>query len=223
LAFVVVSEPPATMEEVDESYRPYRIAGAYFESCNCDAICPCRTIGGVPGGRSTHGICFGALSWQIREGTAGDVDLDGLNAAMVYRYSDDEEGSPWEFRVHVDARGSERQRVALAEILVGRLGGTLMLAMPWVRKPSDLLEVRTSRIQIEHRGREAELKIGETVTARASRAVDTSERVSCIVAGHQRPGTELYADELRVADEPFDWELAGNCAFVSDFEYASDD
>ncbi len=209
------------MSSVD--YLPYRIAGAYFESCNCAAICPCRTVGGAAGGRSTYGICFGALSWQIRTGHAADVELRDLNAAMVYRYSDDEEGSPWEFRVHVDERGSERQREALAQILVGRLGGTLVLALPWVRKPGDLLEVRASRIEIDHGGRRAELRIGETLTARASRAVDTSERVSCIVPGHHRPGTELYADELLVADDPFEWELAGNCAFVSDFDYSSDE
>ena len=204
-------------------YLPYRIGGAYFESCNCDAICPCRTVGGVPGGRSTYGECFGALSWQVEKGHAADVELHGLNAALVYRYSDDEDGSPWQFRVHVDARGSEEQRDALTEILVGRLGGTLMLTMPWVRKPSDLLEVRASTIEIERRGREAELRIGETVAARASRAVETDERVSCIVPGHHRPGTELYADELRVAEKPFEWELAGNCAFVSDFDYSSDE
>jgi hypothetical protein len=34
-----------------------RIRAVYFESCNCDAICPCRRIDGVPGGRSTHGVC----------------------------------------------------------------------------------------------------------------------------------------------------------------------
>jgi hypothetical protein len=207
----------------DAGYLPYRIAGAYFESCNCDAICPCRTVAGVPGGRSTYGICFGALSWQIREGRAADTDLHGLNAAMVYRYSDDEDGSPWLFNLHVDARGSERQREALAEILVGRLGGRLIRGLPWVRKPSELFDVRASRIEIEHDGKRAELRVGEAVTARAARAVDTSERVSCIVPGHHRPGTELYADELRVADEPFAWELTGNCAFVSDFDYSSDD
>ena len=48
----------------------WHIRGSYFESCNCDPICPCRRIDGVPGGRSTHGICTGVLSWRIEEGTA---------------------------------------------------------------------------------------------------------------------------------------------------------
>jgi hypothetical protein len=73
----------------------WRIRGSYFESCNCDAICPCRKINGVPGGRSTHGECMGVLSWVIEEGAADDVDLSGLPVAMAVRYSDDEPGSPW--------------------------------------------------------------------------------------------------------------------------------
>ena len=46
----------------------WRVRGTYLESCNCDAICPCRRIAGTPGGRSTHGICMGALSWLVEDG-----------------------------------------------------------------------------------------------------------------------------------------------------------
>ena len=111
------------MGEDLSQYTPWRIAGRYFESCNCDAICPCRMVDGVEGGRSTHGICFGVLSWLIDEGRAGDVELGGLAAAIVCRYDDDEPGSPWSILVHVDARGDERQREALASILLGLVGG----------------------------------------------------------------------------------------------------
>ena len=48
----------------------WRIRGSYFESCNCDPICPCRRIDGARGGRSTHGVCMGVLSWVIDEGDA---------------------------------------------------------------------------------------------------------------------------------------------------------
>ena len=63
-----MSDPTATAR-----LTPWRIRGSYFESCNCDAICPCRMVGGRKGGRSTHGICFGVLSWLVEEGHAGDV------------------------------------------------------------------------------------------------------------------------------------------------------
>ena len=41
------------------------------------------------------------------------------------------------------------------------------------------------------------------------------------IPGYERLGYELYADELRVHDDPFAWELGGNCAYVSDFDYGS--
>ncbi|MDP9283627.1 MAG: DUF1326 domain-containing protein [Actinomycetota bacterium] len=82
----------------------WRIRGSYFESCNCEAICPCRRIDGAPGGRSSHGECLGVLSWVIEDGRVDDVSLDGLNVALAIRYHDDEPGSPWSFVMYLDAR-----------------------------------------------------------------------------------------------------------------------
>ena len=200
---------------------PWRIAGCYFESCNCDAICPCRMVGGRKGGRSTHGICFGVLSWQIEDGRAGDVDLSGLAAAFVIEYDDDEPGSPWNFVVHVDERGREEQRQALAAILTGELGGEAVLRLPWVSKPSELIEVRASPIEIEHGPSGHEVRVGRAVTMIATRPYETDEAVACGIPGYDFPGTELIAETLVVDDDPFAWELSGNCAFASPFDYAS--
>lgn len=198
----------------------WRISGDYFESCNCDAICPCRTVGACTRGRSTHGICFGVLSWLIRDGDADGIDLGGLSAAFTIRYDDDEPGSPWSFVVHVDERGSEEQREALAAILTGRLGGDDVLRLPWVKKPSELIDVRPSPIDLRVGPDGYELRVGSAIELTATRAVETSERVSCVIPGHHVAGTEYYADRLSVADEPFEWDLTGNCAFVSTFSYS---
>ena len=200
----------------------WQITGAYFESCNCDAICPCRMVGGRPGGRSTYGVCFGVLSWRIDEGNVGSIPLSGLNAALVIRYDDDEPGSPWRFNVHVDERGDEQQRAALADLLTGKLGGESVLGLPWLRKLSELLAVTTSRIEVAHDGADHELRIGDAVALRASRPVETAEVVSCVIPGHHHPGTELYTDTFVVDDGPFEWQLTDRCAFVTDFEYRSD-
>jgi hypothetical protein len=199
---------------------PWRIRGAYFESCNCEAICPCRMVGGVKGGRSTYGICFGVLSWLVSDGHAGEIDLTGLAAAFVIRYDDDEPGSPWSFVVHVDERGSAEQQTALAAILTGELGGEV-LRLPWVSKPSNLLDVRASPIEIIDSADGHELKVGRAVRLRASTPYQTDEIVACGIPGYDKPGTELIADELVVDDAPFAWELTGNCAFASPFDYSS--
>jgi hypothetical protein len=199
----------------------WHIEGHYFESCNCEAICPCRMVGTVPGGgRSTYGICFGVLSWLVRKGYAGGVDLGGLAAVFTVRYDDDEPGSPWSFVVHVDERGSEEQREALAAILTGRLGGDDVIRLPWVRKPSNELAVRVSPIEIRHGADGHELRVGSAIELSATQAFETDERVACGIPGYHIAGVEYYADRLSVRDEPFEWELAGNCAFVSTFSYS---
>lgn len=205
----------------DATLTPWRIRGAYFESCNCDAICPCRMVSGRKGGRSTHGICFGVLSWRVDEGHAGAVPLAGLGAAFVIRYDDDEPGSPWSFVVHVDERGSHDQRRALAAILTGELGGAAVLRLPWVSKPSELVDVVASPIEIESGPDGHELRVGRAVRLRATHPFETTEIVACGIPGYDRPGTELVADELVVDDGPFSWALTGNCAFASPFDYSS--
>jgi len=200
----------------------YSIAGSYFETCNCDAICPCRMVDGVRGGRSTHGICFGALAWLVEDGHVGEVDLDGLAAVLVVRYDDDEPGSPWTIVLHVDARGSEAQRNALADIFLGNLGGPQVGVLPWVRKERHVVDVRTDAIELTPEGEGYVLRVGNSVHARASRPVPNDAVVRCVIPGYDQPGRELVADEVAVKDDPFDWELAENCAFASRFAYASE-
>jgi hypothetical protein len=199
----------------------YLIRGSYFESCNCDTICPCRMVGGVPGGRSTHGVCYGVLSWSVEWGNVDGVDVSGLALALVYSYDDDEAGSPWSLVLHVDERADQRQLAALGDVFLGRQGGGHVSTLPWIRKAQHLIDVRSSPIELVPDGDGYALRVGDATRVRATTLVETDEQVACIVPSYERPGTELYADELVVADEPFAWELEGNCAFTSDFVYAS--
>jgi hypothetical protein len=177
-------------------------------------------VDGFMGGRSTTGICFGLLGWRIDEGRADNVGLDGLGVAITLRYDDDEPGSPWRFVLYVDERGDDAQRSALAEIMLGRRGGPHILRLPWVRKPSELIAVRPALIELATDGKS--LRVGERAELRVSRRADENHAVACGIPGYERGGEEYFADELRVDDEPFSWELRGNCAFATRFDYASD-
>jgi len=201
--------------------HPWRIAGTYVEACNCEAICPCRRIGGRPGGDSTYGVCEGALSWAIEEGHAGDVDLAGLAAVLAVHYADDEPGSPWDFWLYLDERAGERRRAALEDIFSGRAGGTALSQFPWAFKPSRPLGVRAVRIEIDHRARRSWFGAGEYVTVRVGEPVAGQEPVTCVIPGHHRSGSEHRAELLRVADEPLAFELSGRCAYQTTFEYSS--
>src|SRR4051812_6057400 len=173
--------------------------------------------GGLPGGRSTYGECFGLLSWRIADGSFERIDLSGLNMALACRYHDDEPGSPWTLVLYVDEAGDPEQRAALEAIFLGRAGGERILRLPWVRKPSFVVDVRPA--EIEYDGEQ--VRVGERTRICATRAVEEQDDVRCGIPGYEESGRELYADVLAVHDDPFDYELSGNCAYRSVFHYSS--
>ena len=203
-------------------YFPWRVSGTYLEACNCEAICPCRTIGGRRGGRSTYGVCLGSLSWQIEEGRAGEVALGGMRAVLANRYDDDESGSPWTFVLYIDERGDERQREALESIFLGRVGGTPELQFPWVWKPSALLGVRHVAIEVDHTPGRGWFRAGGQVSVCIREPVAELETVTCVIPGHDRSGREVVADLLRVEDGPLEFELSGKCGYEATFDYSSE-
>jgi len=197
----------------------WRIAGIYFESCNCDPICPCRRINGVPGGRSTYGECVGVLTWQIDEGQADGCDLAGLKVALATRYHDDEPGSPWSHVIYVDEHAEDAQHEALVAIYTGRSGGDALRHFPWAWKESKLLAVRSVPIEVSHEPRRQWLRIRDLVSVSIRDAWPGPETVSCVIPGHEQPGEEVVVDELRVDDElSFAW--SGNCGYAAAFDYS---
>jgi hypothetical protein len=197
----------------------WRVEGSYLESCNCEAICPCRRIDGMTGGRSTYGVCLGALSWRIRKGHADDVDLSDLGVVLATSYSDDEEGSPWSFVVYVDERADEAQRVALAGIFSGRRTGSQVQHFPWAWKESHLLAIRPAAIEIEHVPGRGWFRAGEFVEVRVARPFDEQHTVTCVIPGHERTGREVVAESLEVHEDRLEFSFSGNCGYESDFEY----
>jgi hypothetical protein len=199
----------------------WRVSGTYLESCNCDAICPCRQINGKPGGRSTHGICLGALNWQIVDGYADQTDLSGLAVALATRYSDDEEGTPWSWILYLDERGTAEQRQALEEIWTGRAAGDQLEHFPWAWKASYLLGVNPAQIEVDHTPRRGWFRVKDTVSVRISGPYPGDETVTCGIPGHERSGEEVIAEELRVDDEGLRFEFSGVCGYSADFDYSS--
>jgi hypothetical protein len=198
----------------------WQIRGSYFESCNCDPICPCRRIDGVAGGRSTHGICAGVLSWLIQEGDADGTGLAGLKVALALRYDDDEPGSPWTWILYLDEQATETQRRALEAIFTGRLGGDAQTHFPWAWKPSRLVAVRPVAIELDHTRRRQWLRIRNQVTVRIRERFPDEAAVTCVIPGHDRDGEELVADELAVDDGPLSFEFRGKCGYATTFDYS---
>jgi hypothetical protein len=201
----------------------WRVRGSYFEGCNCEAICPCRSVGGRPGGPSSFGECFGALSWHVQEGYAGGIDLSDLRAVMSLRYLDRVQPStPWEVVLYVDAQADNGQRAALADILLGRAGGTV--ARLYGPAIGEVHAVRPARIALEHAKARKRIDVVGYLTVQAEGDASEPGDVRCGIPGFDHPGTELHGDTLQSTDPALRWEVRGrrHAAFATDFDYRSD-
>jgi hypothetical protein len=200
----------------------WRVRGSYFEGCNCEAICPCRSVGGRPGGPSTFGECFGALSWHIHQGHADGTDLSGLRAVLSIRYFDRVQPSTrWEVVLYVDEDAGDKQREALADIFLGRAGGTV--ARLYGPAIGEVCAVRPARITLEHTAARKRIDVVGYLTVAAEGAASDPGDVRCGIPGFDHPGTELHGDALRSTDPVLCWEVKGrrHAAFTTDFDYSS--
>jgi hypothetical protein len=200
----------------------WRVLGSYFEACNCAAICPCRSVGGRPGGPSSFGECFGALSWQVDEGYADGLDLSGRQVVMSIRYFDRVQPStPWEVVLYVDSAAGDARRAALADIFLGRAGGTVAdLYGPAI---GEIHAVRSAQIGLEHVSPRKRIGVVGYLTVEAEGDASEPGDVRCGIPGFDHPGTELHGEGLTSTDPAMRWEVRGrrHAAFATDFDYRS--
>ncbi len=85
-----------------------------FANCNCSYGCPCQ-FSALP----THGSCEAAVGYQFDEGHFGDVRIDGLRAAALYKWPGAVHQGDGTMRLVIDERADAKQREALEKILTG--------------------------------------------------------------------------------------------------------
>jgi len=197
----------------------WRLTGRYVEACNCEAICPCRSVGGGKGGRAQFQLCQFALAWTVDGGHFGELDMAGLNAVMAGYWDEDESGVPWRVLLYVDAGADEARRSALADVFLGRAGGTP--TRNYTPAITRVFGVRPADIEVVHERGRQRIRVADAVEVAARTLFPSEESVSCGIPGHDRPGEELVHDLLRVEDGPLSFEFRGRCGFATTFDYRS--
>lgn len=197
-----------------ETAAEYRISGSYYEACNCDAICPCRRQGDMPGGRSTYGDCDFLLSWRILEGHCDDTDLAGLNVSIAGTYNDDVGDDIWSVFIYIDKNATPRQFRALSHIFKGDAGGNLAVTANF----SKILGIKPADIRVDHTAGAETIHVDTLASAAVVRNYQHDDRVSCGIPGHDHPGQESVSN-LSVQDGPLDFSYSERCGFATDFAY----
>ncbi len=101
--------------------QSWKIQGEYFESCNCEVLCPCLLSGATA--QPTEGHCDVVLAFRIDKGNYGAIDISGLNAAQALITPGPMAQGGGTLAVYVDNRATSEQRAALEAIFTGAAGG----------------------------------------------------------------------------------------------------
>jgi hypothetical protein len=201
-----------------DTILPWRVSGSYYEVCNCEAICPCRRWDGRKGGRPQYDTCDFALSWWIKQGQAGAIDLADMKVVMAGRWERTPE-DPWHVTLYVDDRATRLQKDALANVFLGRAGGH-----PEKSFGPNIVQVyavKSARIELDHTPVRQRIEVAPFLTVKTLEAAPHDFTVSCGIPGHDHPGQEIRAEIFRYQDESLDWDVRGKCGFATDFAYAS--
>jgi len=101
----------------------WKVSGQYYETCNCDFVCPC--LPGQLAVSPTKGTCTFAMAFQVDRGSYGSVSLDGLGF-IVLGFTPEAMGKGnWSVGLIADERASVEQRDALTAIASGAAGGPM--------------------------------------------------------------------------------------------------
>lgn len=194
----------------------WAVSGSFFESCNCEAACPCVFLS-----PPTTGECTAIVAWQVDAGARDSIDLAGLNVALAVHSPGHMAEVPWTAALYLDERASEEQAGALGAIFSGAAGGHPAVLGSHI---GEVLGVASAPISFEVDGTTRTLRIGEvaevkvTAIAGAGEAqVTVSNHPLCIAPGHD--AVVARSDYLRFNDHGMEWDLSGRSGLFSPFAY----
>lgn len=194
----------------------WNLEGTYFETCNCEAACPCVFLSAP-----TQGDCTVLLAWHVEQGYFGDVSLGGLNVALAVESPGHMAEVAWNAALYLDERADDAQRDALAQIFAGQVGGHPERLSQHIGK---VLGVASVPIEYRADDRNRSVRIGD-VGAAEIQAIDGPEgtvTVSghplCIAPGY--PAVVARSERMHYADHGYRWEISGGNGFYSPFHYA---
>jgi hypothetical protein len=143
----------------------WNVSGQYYETCNCDFVCPC--IPSQLAVRPTKGDCQFAMAFQIERGSYGAVPLAGLGFIVLGRTPEEMGKGNWSVGLVTDARATSEQRDAITSIASGAAGGPMAALSGLIGK---FLGVESAQIAFDRQGSAWSVKAASFVDMAATGA-----------------------------------------------------
>lgn len=135
----------------------WKIQGSYFETCSCEAVCPCTASLSLG---ATYDRCRVTLVFNITEGEVEGTNVGGLKVAAVADTPKVMSDGNWRLGVFIDADASDDQAEKLGAVFGGQLGGPMEALGPLV---SENLGVERAPIEVREEGLRHSVKIGDAI------------------------------------------------------------
>ena len=129
----------------------WKLSGTYFETCNCEAACPC-----VFTSPPTEGECKALVAWHIDKGSYAGTALDGLNVALAVHAPGTMVATKWQVAAYFDDKASAAQNDALHAIFGGKAGGHPAVLASFI---GEMVGAKNVPMRYEANGRKSSLSI----------------------------------------------------------------
>src|SRR5687768_11926025 len=136
----------------------WQVSGQYYETCNCDFVCPC-----LPGGLAvspSKGTCAFAMAFEVSHGACGTVALDDLGFIVLGFTPGVMAKGDWSVGLIVDERASAEQREAITAIASGAAAGPMAALSGLIGK---FLGVQPAPIRFARHGAKWSVKASDFV------------------------------------------------------------
>lgn len=196
----------------------WKVEGDYFESYNCQSICPCIVLSDP-----SEGDCKLTLAWHIEKGYYESVKLDGLNvAAAFYAPGNMVTGPKLQAALYLDKRASPKQQEALGKIFSGQAGGFLANVAALI---GEVKGVSNAQIEFTTDGKKRRLRIPSVLQLdiEGSAGADPNKESRVVnPAMSVTPGFDLivaHSTKHVYKDHGMEWDNSGKNAFYCRFAY----
>jgi hypothetical protein len=197
----------------------WRLEGTYFESCSCDAICPCTWSALTA--KATLDRCRALLAYHVDSGEVDGVDVSGLSFALFLDTPPVMSEGNWRVGVYLDDDASDQQADQLGAVLSGQLGGPPAMLGPLI---GEMLGVERAQITYDEDGRGHHARIGEATDVGVEDFVATEggDPVKLTNVFHPSNSTLTVAPATSAHMSNFgvDWGREGQSGFSAPFSWS---
>jgi hypothetical protein len=197
----------------------WNLSGTYFETCNCEAACPC-----IFTSPPTEGNCKALVAWHIHKGRYASTPLDGLNVALAVAAPGTMVATKWQVAAYFDDKANAAQNDALHAIFGGKAGGHPAVLASFI---GEMVGARNVPMVYLAEGRKSSLSIPGVAEAeivqldgQGGGPIRIEGHPLCIAPG--KAATVARSSHFTLKDHRWNWEFSGRTGMMSDFAYQSE-